>query len=259
MIFVLSRKETAKLIKWHGRERPGLAGPVHSIFEKVTFRFSSRPPLVDHSGRLHTASSISLHRFFWIKNVSITCLAALEINYPNWGITVSLDQSSHLHYKTHQVPQTKNSHMITLFITLHTLESAVKPSLDVTKNKALRTFLARLQSPAFWWDTLRCVPQPSEGRWKTEYIQLCSDSSSHCHIFFWKKGAAPLVWSCTVGVSGEAWGLAGCRASSAPRGGWWHTVAGCVTLPAPLPCLLHPVRGGEGGGYICCTDQSFTG
>ena len=64
MIFVLSRKETAKVIKWHGRERPGLAGPVHSIFEKVTFRFSSRPPLVDHSGRLHTASSISLHRFF---------------------------------------------------------------------------------------------------------------------------------------------------------------------------------------------------
>ena len=45
-------------------------------------------------------------------------------------------------------------------------------------------------------------------------------------------------------------------------GGWWHTVAGCVTLPAPdTPCLSSlsttPVtRGGEGGGLY--REQSFT-
>ena len=34
-------------------------------------------------------------------------------------------------------------------------------------------------------------------------------------------------------------------------------MAGCVTLPAPLPCLLHPVRGGEGGGLYMLYRSEF--
>ena len=116
----------------------------------------------------------------------LPCQLQLKIP-PTRGITVRLDHSPHLHYKTHQVPPQSKfltrlrylSHFSLLMFSLP--PTILKPSLDVTEKQSPENIPGWTDSSPRHsrWNTLRCVPQPSLGRWKTESSAFTLSAPPH--------------------------------------------------------------------------------
>ena len=227
MIFVLCSKR-GKICSNEGGE----VGP-----EKVTFGSPHGLHLWNLAGDSHLPPPI-IHHFTHFGNIFIT--------WPSGGIRLGLDHSSHLQYKPGPSPHLQGLTSSRYLSHFTLLESNLKPGWDVTEKQSPVNIPVGTKSRYFSWNTLRCVPSLAgadgesrgllvTGAGSKSFSQLTFSSEitpGPCNWAWWRP-----VLECT---------LAGCGRG----GGWWLTVAVCVTRPGSRHGVSPPPgnRAGRGGG-----------